>query len=330
VLEDPRSIPEMVLTVTEAALEDAALEWDDLDAVVTASVDLFDGLTASSIAVTEVVGSVMNPETRIAADGLAAAIHATHQVAADAYRTILVVAHGKASMAPHWGLTAWGMDPILLQPLGVSFLTMAGLQAALLAGRDDAAVLRWSERAAQRRSMAKDGIAGPIGAEEVMTSPVVASPLRAEMCAPLGDGACAVILGAPDRAEDTTVITGTGHDLESHHPGARDLTEWVGLERACARAYAAAGIAEPTFAVVEPSCLFPHEEELFEAASGIDAANHSPGGGLFAGTVPVVSGLSRLARVVRALDGRRGQRGLAHGTWGPAGQAQAVMVVEAR
>ena len=71
---DDRSIAEMVLAAVQAALSDAQLGYADLDAVVTASVDLFDGLTASNIAVTEVVGAVMKPETRIAGDGLAAAV----------------------------------------------------------------------------------------------------------------------------------------------------------------------------------------------------------------------------------------------------------------
>jgi len=115
-LQDPRSIAEMVLIAVEGALDDAALSWDDIDAVVTASVDLFDGLTASSIAVTEVVGAVMKPETRIAADGLAAAIHAVHQIESGAYNTVLVVAHGKASMAPHWDLTSWRISSPVLTP----------------------------------------------------------------------------------------------------------------------------------------------------------------------------------------------------------------------
>jgi acetyl-CoA C-acetyltransferase len=329
--EDPRSIPEMVLAAVEAALDDAELGWDDIDAVVTASVDLFDGLTASSIAVTEVVGAVMKPETRVAADGLAAAIHATHQIGTGAYGTVLVVAHAKTSMAPFWGLTGWAMDPILLQPLGVDFLTVAGLQARLLARSDDAVVARWADRVAQRRSVARNGIAGLVTAAEVMASPVVASPLRAGMCAPLGDGACAVILGVPSETTGVVQVTGVGHDLDLHHPGTRDLTTWTGLRRACRRAYTTARIDEPTFATVEPSCLFPHEEDLFVDAVGLgENADHSPGGGLFAGTAPVVSGLSRLIRVARAVDGRPGARGLAHGAWGPAGQGQAIVVVEAR
>jgi len=333
-LQESRSIAEMVLIAVEGALHDAALNWDDIDAVVTASVDLFDGLTASSIAVTEVVGAVMKPETRIAADGLAAAVHAVHQIESGAYNTVLVVAHGKASMAPHWDLTSWAMDPVFLQPLGVDFLTVAGLQANVIAGSDATVVRRWAERVVRRREAAGGGVAGPTSVEAVLESPIAAAPIRVGMSAPLGDGACAVLLSATDgdKTKAPALITGTGHDLDSHHPGDRDLTAWTGLRRACRQAYDAAGIDEPktAFVVAEPSCLFPHEEDLFVEAAGLEeATNVSPEGGLFAGTAPVVSGLSRLLCAARAIEGNSGLRALAHGTWGPAGQGQAVVVVEA-
>ncbi len=325
----PGSIAELVLGAVEQALAAAGVDWTDIDAVVTASVDLFDGLTASNIAVTEVVGAVHKPETRIAADGLAAAIHAIHQIRAEAYETVLVVAHGKASMSDHWGLTAWTVDPVFLQPLGVDALVCAGLQAALVARGDQAALRRWADVTAARIRSA----GGTLTPEAVLESPEVATPIRASMVAPLGDGACAVVLGAERAARGgrRVVVTATSHDIDLHHPGVRDLSTWEGLRRACDRAYAAAGIGESTsaFNVVEPSCMFPHEEELFLAAARIDAVT-SPTGGLFAGTAPVISGLTRLVEAARAIGGHPGHRALAHGTWGPAGQAHAVAVLESR
>lgn len=318
----------MVLAAVEGALADAGLDWDDIDAVVTASVDLFDGLTASNIAVTEVVGAVMKPETRIAADGLAAAIHSYHQLRAEAYQTVLVVAHGKASMAPYWDLTAWAMDPIFLQPLGVDFLTFAGLQANLLAVADPTAVHRWAELVQRRKEAG--GTAASI--EDILASPILASPIRTGMAAPLGDGACAVILGTSPTGRPCPRVMGTGQDLAAHGPDGRNLADWAGLGRAARVARAGAGIddSRDAFTVVEPSCLFPHEEELFRAAVGIGGNTLiSPTGGLFAGTAPVVSGLSRLLASARAIEGKPGARALAHGTWGPAGQGQAVMILEA-
>jgi len=333
---DERSIPEMALDAVEAALEDARLGLGDVDAVVTASVDLFDGLTASNVAVTEVVGAVMKPETRIAGDGLCAAIHGACELLAGACETVLVVAHAKASMAPHWALTEWAMDPVYLQPLGVDFLVCAGLQARVLAQGDAGAEARWAELVAERLADARGGAGAPApSAEEVLASPPLAAPLRRGMAAPLADGACAVVLTSrsPAAREGPVVrVAGAGWDLDPHSLGERDLARWEGLRRACSRAYAAAGLdqADPGLELAEPSCLFAHEEELFREAAGVgtDVAL-SPTGGLFAGAVPVVAGLSRLVAAARALRAGAAGRALAHGTWGPAGQAHVVAVLEA-
>ena len=126
------SIPEMVHQAVQAALADAGLTMNDVDARVTASVDLWDGLTASNVAITEVVGAVMQPEARVAGDGLLAACQGAMSILAGAYETVLVVAHCKASMGDHREITNWTFDPIFQQPLGLDDLTAAALQASAL------------------------------------------------------------------------------------------------------------------------------------------------------------------------------------------------------
>lgn len=334
-LADEHSIPELVLEAVEAALADAHLTRHDVDAVVTASVDLLDGLTASNIAVTEVVGAVMKPETRIAADGLAAAIHAACLVRAGAYETVLVAAHGKASLTPTWELTSWAMDPVYLQPLGIDFLVCAGLQASALAAEDDAAEERWARLASQRlREAAPAGTAVP-SADEVLASPVIALPLRKLMAAPLADGACAIVLTSPARAaelkgEPRVLLGGIGLDLSTHAPGDRDLTRWDGLRRAWERALATHGRPVETIDLATPSCLFPHEEELFDRALELGPDTRlSPDGGLHAGAVPIAAGLMRLAAAARGLRELGAGTAVAHGAWGPTGQGQAVALLEA-
>jgi len=332
VAEDPRSIAEMVLQAVQAAYADAGCTHADVDAVVSASIDLLDGLTASNIAVTEVVDAVMKPETRISADGLAAALHAAAQIAAGSYDTVLVVAHAKASMADYEALTRWALDPIHLQPLGVDFLACAGLQARMLAEDDTGAARRWAEIAATRRREGSSAFSGQCSADEILASPLVAAPLRAGMCAPLGDAACAVVLSVQGRRTPVR-LAGLGWDLEAHSLGDRDLSRWDGLARAFGRACGAAGIGTgvPVFDLAEPSCLYPHEEELFRKATGFGGETLiSPEGGLFPGTAPVVAGLSRLAAAARRMREGGAKRALAHGAWGPAGQGQAVAVLEAR
>lgn len=332
--EDLRSIPEMVLDAVQRALANASMSYDDIDAVVTASVDVFDGLTASNIAVTEVVGAVMKPETRISADGLCAAIHAACQIRAGAYDTVLVVAHAKPSMSDYHALTEWALDPIFLQPLGIDFLACAGLQASAIASRDKGALDRWATIAARHLTDANGESAQAPTTADILDSGIVAAPLREKMCAPLADSSCACILrrGGNTQSGSTEIrLTGLGHDLAANFIGDRDLTESSGLARAAARAYTDAGIRKPAseIDIAEPSVAFAHEEDLFRHAAGIgDDTTLSPRGGLFSGYAPIVAGLSRLAAAAGFLHGDDDQRAVAHGSWGPAGQGQAVVVLE--
>ncbi len=277
-VEDPRSIPELVLEAVEAALSHAGIGYDDIDSVVTASVDLFDGLTAANLAITEVVGAVLKPETRIAADGLCAAIHAACQVGAGAYETVLVVAHQKPSMAPWRALTPWCLDPILLQPLGVDADVCAALQACAA------------------------GAPAPVAT------------------VPMADRACAVVLR---RTGDGPAIVGMGTDLDAHSLGDReDPAAWAGLGRATRRALDTGDIAAGAIRVAEASCRRPRERRLFLAATGLEHAALGIGTGPF---TPIVDGLDAL---VRACERSAGGPALAHGTWGPAGQAHAIVVLE--
>ncbi len=147
----------------------------------------------------------------------------------------------------------------------------------------------------------------------------------------MGDGASAIVLRSRATGAQGPLLSGVGYDLEPHALGDRDLTRWNGLERALRRACNTARLERDHayFDFAEPSCLFAYEEELFAAAAGLgDAAQLCHDGGLLAGCVPVVAGMSRLAAATRQLDGVKGQRALAHGIWGPAAQGQVVAIVE--
>ena len=132
---DPKpgiAIPEMVHFAVQAALADAGLTMKDVDARVTASADLWDGLTASNVAITEVVGAVMQPEARVAGDGLLAACHGAMSILAEAYNVVLVIAHCKSSMGDFEAITNWTYDPIYQQPLGLDDVAASALQASIL------------------------------------------------------------------------------------------------------------------------------------------------------------------------------------------------------
>ncbi|MFQ5343367.1 MAG: thiolase family protein [Anaerolineae bacterium] len=347
-----RSIPELVHQAVQATLSDAGLSIQDIDAVVTASVDLWDGLTASNMAVTEVVGAVMKPETRVAGDGLLAVCQAAMSIAsaglstglAGSYETVLVVAHSKGSMADRWALSNWTFDPLYQQPLGLDDLAAAALQAQVYL---------------DRYGISPDGPAGVavknrqepgLTLDDVLASPVLASPIHELEVPPVADGACALVLATPSQGGQvdgpSVYIRGFGYAVEPHYLGDRDLAAPTALQEAARRAYRMAGIADPRheIQVAHVSEAFAHQELLWCEGLGFcgpgegprllmegvtapgGALPVNPRGGLLAGVPPFVAGLDRLVRAVE--DVRAGATmALAHGAWGPAGQGQCVVVV---
>ncbi len=323
-----QSTVEMVAEAVNAALLDADLDLDDMDATVTASVDLWDGRTASNVALTEVVGAVMGPETRIAADGLAAFSQAAMTVAAGAYETVLCVAHCKPSESDHLALTAWTLDPILLQPLGFDDAVAAGLQAELTRSEPQA----WAEAVVRARAIAASDPLGPSldvpEVDDVLNAPPLAGPLTLDMAAPLCDGAVAIVLGNSgnrDQGQQRTGIrvAGLGYATEAHYLGERDLVQASALRAAAHRAGVDTGDAN----IVELSAPYAHQEELFAEILGAGQGTLNPSGGMLGGAPPFAAGLARLVEVVKRLD--KDELGIAHGTWGPAGQAQCVVALEA-
>jgi len=284
------AIPEMVHFAVQAALADAGLTMKDVDARVTASVDLWDGLTASNVAVTEVVGAVMQPEARVAGDGLLAACHGAMSILAEAYNVVLVVAHCKSSMGDPDRITNWTFDPIYQQPLGLNDVAASALQASVL-----------SLPTPRPRPIA-DGAAAVIFSR----SPVSRSTLP------------------------TPHLIGMGWALDEHYIGDRDLTDSPALHESARRAYALAGIDDPKrdLSFVELSDHFDYQRALWASALGLDSTQDiNSSGGLARGVPPFVAGLDRLIEVVLRLRKESGAA-LAHGCWGPCGQGQVVTVVK--
>ncbi|MFQ5613768.1 MAG: hypothetical protein ACE5H9_16710, partial [Anaerolineae bacterium] len=294
-------------------------------------------LTASNIAVTEVVGAVMKPEARVAGDGLLAACQGAMSILSGSYDLVLIVAHGKASMGERWAISSWAFDPIYQQPLGLDDLSAAALQAATYLERHRLLpdVLA---RAATRP-------AGPTTAE-ILASPPVASPLRELEITPPADGACALVLAAENLARSASRepiwIRGMGFALEEHYLGDRDLAHPTALREAARRAYELAGISEPKaqIEVAEISDPFAHQRLLWAEALGfcppgrgvetltaLEGPVLNASGGLLRGVPPFVAGLDRLLEVLAHLRQNPGL-GLAQGCWGPAGQGQVVVIVE--
>ncbi len=284
------AITELVYRAVQAALADAGLAMRDIDARVTASADLWDGLTASNVAITEVVGAVMQPEARVAGDGLVALCQGAISILAGAYRTVLVTAHCKATMGDRWAITNWTFDPIYQQPLGIDDLSAAALQASALrlspprpcppADGACAVILSAKPAPITLRGMGWSFDEHYLGDRDLADSPALRDAARRAFA----------LAGISDPARELAFA-----EISDHFDYQRAL--WA-------------------------SILF----ETSKVSETLEVCKVNLSGGLARGVPPFVAGLDCLIEIVLRLREKPGI-GLAHGCWGPAGQGQVVAVV---
>lgn len=350
------SIISMVYGAVQECLEDADVSMADVDAVVTASVDLLDGKTASNISITEVVGAVMKPETRIAGDGLFALAHAAMTIMSGQYDKVLVVAHGKASETDYEKFSNWTYDPMFQQPLGMTDSIALGLQAQTFLSRLPESMAGKKVRAELLESIldndldtqgAKDKSQTPME-ERLNGSQINFSPLHDLEITVLGDGASAVLLQAGDKGKAS--LQGFGYSIDSHYLGDRDLGSSPTLGEAAERALKMAGISNikeqinhyywslrssiqlPLWAESAGAWSFDENlDTLFKTLdSGFDRQDENhPGFNTWKNLPPIAMGLQRLICAVKDIEKGKAQGNVfIQGSHGPAGQTQSVCIIK--
>lgn len=174
-----------------------------------------------------------------------------------------------------------------------------------------------------------------IAVDDVLDSPVVASPLKLYDCCPFTDGASAAVVTTPEYAaslrDDPVTVRAveqaTGRTPLHDKP---DLTELDTVERAGQRAYEAAGLTPADVDVLEAHDCFTSAEIMatealgfFEKGSGGRAAAEgltaldgvlpvNPSGGLKSKGHPVgATGVAQIVEITEQLRGESGERRVA-------------------
>ncbi|GBC81811.1 hypothetical protein HRbin10_00923 [bacterium HR10] len=346
---------ELVYGVVREVLDRTGVPMREIESMVTASQDAYDGKTISGMAINEVVGAYLKSEAKVAADGLQALLYGVARILSGEFDLTLVVAHCKESEGDPAAITGLMFDPFVQRPLHLDELTAAALQARRycrkkgLAPEDVALVSVKAHRQALKNPYAQR--AGMFSVSDVLASPLLADPIHELEAAPRSDGACALLLASEARARAHTdrpvFIIGIGNCTDAYWTE-RDLAEARALQEAARRAYAMAGIREPAreIHVAEISARYAHEELMAIEALGLHpnlveliaqerAACINPSGGPLCGNPPTVSGLLRAIEAYAQLSGEAGARqiegartALAHGAGGICGQNQTVVILQ--
>lgn len=323
---------EMLIPVFHEVLTATGLSKRDIGFWCSGSSDYLAGRAFSFVSAVDAIGAFPPiTESHVEMDGAWALYEAWVKIRTGDVDTALVYGFGKSSAGDLRRTLALQLDPYLVGPLWPDSVAIAGLQARL--GLDAGL---WTERdmaevAARSRADAltnpRAQFSGHLDVKELLARPYLADPLRVHDCAPISDGAAAVVLAAGDRARDICErpawITGLEHRIESGSLGARDLTS----SPSTVAAAKAAGIDGVELA--ELHAPFTHQEILLRQALGLgDEVRINPSGGVLCGNPMFAAGLARIGEAASAIMTGTVGRALAHATSGPALQQNLVCVLE--
>jgi acetyl-CoA acetyltransferase len=172
-------------------------------------------------------------------------------------------------------------------------------------------------------------VSGRRAVEELLAEPYFVSPLRRHDCAPISDGAAAVVLAADDVARRVCKrpawIRGLDHRVEAHALGVRDLTRSESARIAGEKA----GVHRGPVEVAELHAPFTHQELLLRDALDLDeGVRINPSGGALGAHVMMAAGLVRIGCAASRIHDGSVARAIAHATSGPCLQQNLVCVLE--
>jgi acetyl-CoA acetyltransferase len=325
---------EMLVPIFHEVLGGLGITKTDIGFWCSGSSDYLAGRAFSFVSAVDAIGAFPPiAESHVEMDAAWALYEAWVKLLCGEIDTALVYGFGKSSAGQLRRVMAMQLDPYLVTPLWPDSLGLAGIQARM--GIENGL---WDERAmaavaAQSRSAALSNplaqLSGTVDADELLTLPYVADPLRRHDCAPITDGAATIVLAAGDRArelcERPAWITGFEHRTDSPSFGTRDLTT--------SPSAVAAGKAAGTdgVQVAELHAPFTHQEILLRQALGLgDDVTVNPSGGVLAGNPMFAAGLARIGEAARRIHDGSATKVLGHATSGPLLQQNLVCVMEGR
>lgn len=328
-----RNEVEILMPVVREARERSGL-GRDIDFICSGSTDYLAGQCFAFVSGLDAVGAWPPvAESHVEADGAWALYEAWVKIQTGSADSALVYGFGKASMGDLPEVLALQLDPYLVTPLWPDAVSVAALQARLCLDAGVVSERAMAEAVARDRRHARDNafaqLKGDFEVEKLLAEPYLVSPLRRHDCAPISDGAAAVVIAAGDVArrvcERPAWITGIAHIAEPQDLGVRDLTRSRSTEIAAERA----GLGKAGVDVAELHAPFSHQELLLERALGLsDGVKRNPSGGAMTGNPMMAAGLIRIGEAARRIADGTARRALAHATSGPCLQQNLVCVLE--
>jgi acetyl-CoA acetyltransferase len=332
-VEDHNEV-EMLMPVLEELKTSLGITQKDVDFTCSGSSDYLAGAAFSFVVTLDGVGAWPPiSESHVEMDGAWALYEAWVKIQTGQADTALVYGYGKSSPGSLRDVLSRQLDPYYLAPLWPDSVGLAALQARACLDAGVTSLPEMAEVAVRNRRAASDNpyaqLQGSDDADVLLKEPELASPLRRHDCAPITDGAAAVLLAADDRARSLADrpawIRGIDHRVDAHSLGLRDLTDSPSTRLAGE----AAGVADGPIDLAELHAPFSHQEVILRRALGLsDDVVVNPSGGALAANPMMAAGLIRLGEAAQRISRGEANRAVAHATSGPCLQQNLVCVLE--
>jgi len=331
---EDRNEVEMLMPVLEAVKGAIGVTQEDLDFTCSGSTDYLAGQGFSFVTILDGVGPYPPiVESHVEMDGAWALYEAWVKIQTGAADTALVYGYGKSSPGDLPRVLSRQLDPYYTAPLWPDSVGLAALQGRALLDSGKATEAEFAAVASRSRASAQANPNATISldttAEQILAEPYLVSPLRKDDCAPISDGAAAVILAADDRARELTDspawIRGIDHRIDVHGLGQRDLTDSPSTRLAAEKA----GVADAPVDMAELHACFSPQELILREALGLgDDVDINPSGGPLSANTVMAAGLVRVIEAADRVASGDAGRAVAHATSGPCLQQNLVCVIE--
>jgi acetyl-CoA acetyltransferase len=329
---------EILMPVVAEAVTSSGLTRDRIGFTVSGSCDYLAGVPFSFVMALDGVGAWPPiEESHVEMDGAWALAEAWTRLQHGDIDTALVFGFGKSSVGELPDVLSLQLDPYLVAPLWPDSISIAALQARAMIDAGLTTERAMADVAVRSRKDAKSNpfaqLKGDFVSDELLAQPTISSPLRRHDCAPISDGASAVVLACGDVAralcEKTgrtpAWIRGLDHRVDPQSLGGRDLATCPSARLAADKAGAARGPID----VAEIYAPFTHQEILLRKELGIGSSTRiNPSGGALAANPMMAAGLIRIGEAASAIHRGEAHRALAHATSGPCLQQNLVCILE--
>jgi acetyl-CoA C-acetyltransferase len=326
------SMPGLVREAALRALEDAQMDWSDIDAVVLGKApDMFEGVVQPELFLAGALGAVGKPMMRVHTAGSvggSTAIVASHLVRSGVHKRVLTVAYEKQSESnAMWALSQrFPFQPPTTAGAGGYFAPVIQEYIQRTKAPEH---IGWKVALKDRQNALKNPYAHlkmpDLTLEKIQQSPMLWDPIRYLETCPSSDGACALVLSA-DAADckNPAWVRGTAMRSEPMLFPDRDEVNPQAGQDCAAALYAQSGVTPDQldcaeiyvpFSWYEPMWL----ENLGLAESGwraVDAGETTldgrlpinPSGGVLSTNPIGASGMIRFAEAALQVRGMAGER----------------------